>query len=153
MNNKFTRTTSLTSFSCIYLRFLADFMHCSGVFNFDFAHLSVMPATGTPRRIDVDSTWILWPYVKDQISTNFHAISTYFFDVISLIKKSRLFPRTFFGVTSMVKKSTLFLLTFFDVILTVEWSTLFARTFFDEISTGRNSTSFMVKLQANENFH
>ena len=135
MNNKFTRTASLTSFSCIYLRFLTDFMHCSGVFNFDFAHLSVMPATGTPRRIDVDSTWILWPYVKDQISTNFHAISTYFFDVISLIKKSRLFPRTFFGVTSMVKKSTLFSLTFFrcnfDVRIIHVVCTYFLRRNFD----------------------
>ena len=33
----------------------------------------------------------------------------------------------------------------------VEKSTLFARTFFDEILTDKNSTSFTVKLQANEN--
>ena len=38
--------------------------------------------TGTPRQIDVDSTWIFTEYVEDQISTNFHVISRYFFDVI-----------------------------------------------------------------------
>ena len=35
--------------------------------------------TGTPRRLDVDWMWILHGYVEDQISTNFHVISTYFF--------------------------------------------------------------------------
>ena len=63
---------------------------------------------GTPRRIDVDSTWILRGYVEDQISTNFHVVSMYFLDVISLIKKSMAFPRTFFDVILMVIKSTLF---------------------------------------------
>ena len=51
---------------------------------------------GTPRRIHVDSTSILRRYVKDRISTNFHVISTYFFDVISLIKKSSLVSTYFF---------------------------------------------------------
>ena len=64
--------------------------------------------TGTPRQIDVDSTWILRGYVEDQISTNFHVISRYFFDVISLIEKSTSFPRTFFDVILMVEKSPLF---------------------------------------------
>ena len=73
--------------------------------------------TGTPRRIDVDSTCILRRYVEDQISTSFHVISAYFFDVISLVEKSTWFPRTFFDVISMVEICTLFLLTFFDVIL------------------------------------
>ena len=59
-------------------------------------------------------------YGEDQISTNFHVISTYFFDVISLVEKSTSFPRTFFDVISMVEISTVFLLTFFDVILMVE---------------------------------
>ena len=63
-----------------------------------------------------DWSSILRRYVKDQISTNFHVISTYFFDVTSLVKKSTLFPRTFFHVISIVEKSTLFVRTFFDVI-------------------------------------
>ena len=33
----------------------------------------------------------------------------------------------------------------------IEKSRVFARTFFDKISLGKNSTSFLVKLQANEN--
>ena len=81
--------------------------------------------TGTPRRIHVDSTWILRRYVQDQILTNFHVIFAYFFDVISLVEKSTWFPRTFFDVISMVEKSTLFPRTFFDVISMVEKSTLF----------------------------
>ena len=95
-------------------------------------------STGTPRRIDVHSTWILRRYVEDQISTNFHVVSTYFFDVISLVKKSTSFPRTFFDVISMVEKSTSFPRTFFDVILMVEKSTLLPRTFFDVIFFRRN---------------
>ena len=98
--------------------------------------------TGTPRRIDVDSTWILHRYVEDQISTNFHVISTYFFDKISLIEKSTSFPRTFFGVISMVKKPTLFPRTFFGVFSLVEISTFFPRTFFDVILIVEKSTLF-----------
>ena len=41
----------------------------------------------------------------------------YFFDVISMVEKSTLFPPTFIGVISMVDICTLFLLTIFDVIL------------------------------------
>ena len=81
--------------------------------------------TGTPRWIHVDSTWILHRYVEDQISTNFHVISAYFFDVISMVEKSTWFPRTFFDVISLVEKSTWFPRTFFDVISMVEKSTLF----------------------------
>ena len=36
--------------------------------------------TGTPRQIDVNLTFILRRSVEDQISTNFHVISAYFFD-------------------------------------------------------------------------
>ena len=122
----------------------------STIFNILISNIWNYP-TDTLRQIDVDSTWILHRYVEDQISTNFHVISTYFFDVISLIKKYTSFPRTFFGVISMVQKSTLFSLNFFDVTLMIEKSTLIARTFFDEISIARNPTSFLVKLQANEN--
>ena len=66
-------------------------IYCS----FTFINLLYNP-TGTPRRIHVDSTWILHWYVKDQISTNFPAISAYFFDVILLVEKFTGFPRTFF---------------------------------------------------------
>ena len=121
----------------------------STIFNILISNIWNYP-TDTLRQIDVDSTWILHRYVEDQISTNFHVISTYFFDVISLIEKYTSFPRTFFGVISMVQKSTLFSLNFFDVTLIFEKSTLIARTFFDEISIARNPTSFLVKLQANE---
>ena len=52
---------------------------------------------GTPRWIDVDSTSILRQYIEDQILTSFCVISMYFFDVISLIKESTLFPHTFWS--------------------------------------------------------
>ena len=70
----------------------------------------------------VDWRSILCWYVKDQISTNFHVISIYYFDVVSLIEKSvneksTLLPLTLFDVISMVEKSTLFPRTFFNVIL------------------------------------
>ena len=73
-----------------------------------------------------------------------HVVSTYFFDVISLVEKSTSFPRTFFDVISMVKKSMLFPRTLFDVISIVEISTLFLLTFFDVIWMGKNSISFLV---------
>ena len=99
---------------------------------------------GTPRRIHVDSTWILRRYVEDQILTNFHVISTYVFDVISLVEKSMLFPRTFFDVISMVEKSLLFSRTLFDVISLVQKSTLFPRTFFDVICLVEICTLFLL---------
>ena len=97
---------------------------------------------GTPRRIHVGSTWILRRYVEDQILTNFHVISTYVFDVISLVEKSMLFPRTLCDVNSMAEKSMLFPRTFFDVISMVEKSLLFSRTLFDVISLVQKSTLF-----------
>ena len=100
--------------------------------------------TGIPRRIDVNSTWILLRYVEDQILTNFHIVSTYFFDVISLIEKSTSFPRTFFNVILMAEKSTSFPRTFFDVILMFKKSTLFPRTFFNVISFLEISTVFLL---------
>ena len=88
----------------------------------------------------VGSTSILHRYVEDQISANFHVmwfrdqkirvVSTYFFEVISMVEKSTSFPRTFFGVILLVEKCLLFPRAFFNVILMVEQSTLFARTFF-----------------------
>ena len=108
--------------------------------------------TGTPRRIDVDSTWIFRRYVEDQISTNFHVISAYFFDVILLVEKSTLFPRSFFDVISMVKKSTLFLRTLFDVVSMVEIYTLFLLTFFDVILMVKYPTSFLVSCKLMKTF-
>ena len=94
------------------------------------------------RAHHVESTSILRRYVEEQISTNFHAISTYFFDVISLTEKSSLVPHTFFDAILLVEKSTLFPRTFFDVILLVEKSTLFPGTFFDAILLVKKSTLF-----------
>ena len=79
-------------------------------------------------------------------------VSTYFFDVISLIKKFTMFPRTFYDVIYLVEISAVFLLTFFNVILMVEKSTLFARTFFDEIWMGPNSTAFLVGCKVMKTF-
>ena len=94
-------------------------------------HIYTVPnPAGTLRCILDDLTSILHRYVEGQTSTNFHVISTYFFDVISLIQKSMSFPCTFFDIISMVEKSTSFPLTFFDVNLMVKKSTLFTRTFF-----------------------
>ena len=91
--------------------------------------------TGTPRRIHVNSTRILRRYVEDQISTNFHVISTYFFDVILLVEKSTWFPCIFFNVISLVEKSTLFPRIFFrcnfDGRKTHVVSTYFYRCNFD----------------------
>ena len=97
---------------------------------------------GTPHRFDVDLTLILRRYVEDQMSTNFHVISTFFFDVISLIEKSTSFSRTFFDVISMVEISAFFPRTFFDIISMFEKSTLFPRTFFNVISLVEKSTLF-----------
>ena len=72
------------------------------------------------RAYHVKSTSILRRYVEDQITTNFHVISTYFFDLISLVEKSTLFLGTFFDVISMDEKSTLFPRTFFGVISLVK---------------------------------
>ena len=125
--------------------------------------------TGKPRRIDVDSTWILRRYVEDQISTNFHVISAYFFDVISMVEKSTWFPRTLFNVISLVEKPTWFPRTFFDVISLVEkftWlpptlfdiismveiCTLFLLTFFDVILMGKDLTSFLVSRKLMKTF-
>ena len=64
--------------------------------------------TSNWRRFDVYNTSIHW-------TPNFHVFSTCFFNVISLIRKSTLFPPTFFDVILMVEKSTLVPSTFFGV--------------------------------------
>ena len=108
--------------------------------------------TGTPRQIHVHSTWILRRYVEDQISTNFHVISAYFFDAVSIVEKSTWFPRTFFDVISLVEKFTWFPRTFFDVISMVEICTLFLLTFFDVILMGKDLTSFLVSCKLMKTF-
>ena len=97
---------------------------------------------GTPRRIHVDSTWILNRYVEDQISTDLRVISAYFFDVISMTEKCKSFWCTFFDVTSLVEKSMSFPRTLFDVITMVEKATLFPGTFIGVISLVEKSTLF-----------
>ena len=100
----------------------------------------------------MDSTWILRRYVEDQISTNFHVISAYFFDVILIVEKSTWFPRTFFDVISLVEKFTWFSHTLFDVISMVEICTLFLLTFFDVNLMGKDLTSFLVSCKLMKTF-
>ena len=94
---------------------------------------------------------------QDQILTNFYVISTYFFDVISMVEKSKLFPHSFFDVISMVEKSTFFPCTFFNVISMVEKSTLFPHTFFWRNFDGRKiyvvSTDFFRCNFSSRNIH
>ena len=109
----------------------------------------------SPCGIRVDSTSTLRWYVDFQISTNFHVIFTYFFDVISLVEKSTLFPLTIFDVISMVGKPTLSPRTFFNLISMVETYTLFQRTFFGVILLFKKSmlfprTSFNVILMVSK---
>ena len=91
-----------------------------------------------------------------------HVVTTYFFRYNFDVQKVRVVSAHFFRcnfsgqkihVVSSKNSSLTFLfpLTFFDVILMVEKSTLFTRIFADEFWMGKNSTSFLVKLQANEN--
>ena len=103
--------------------------------------------TSNPHRFDVNVTSIRRRPNFDEFPRHFrilfrcnfdgrkiHVVSTHFFDVTLLVRKSTLFPHTFFDVISMVEKSTLFPRILFDVILMFEKSTLFPRTFFDVIS-------------------
>ena len=92
------------------------------------------------RQFDVDITFILRRPNFDE----FHVISTYFYDITSLIKKSTSFQSTFFYLISMVRKSTLFPHTFCGVISLVEKYTFFPRTFLDVISLVEISTFFHV---------
>ena len=114
-------------------------------------------STSNRRQFHVDNTWIRRRPNFDEFPRHFHVlfwcnfadrkiyvVSTYFFDVISMVEKSTWFPRTFFNVISMVEKSTLLPRAFFDVISMVEKSTLFPRTFFDVISFIEISTVFLL---------
>ena len=126
LENHFSEECEISTVSLIFQKLL--------IHNFSsFCPCDFNP-TGTPSRIDVDSTWILCRYVEDQISTNFHVISAFFFDVVLMVEKSTWFPRTFLDVISMAEKFTWFPRNFFDVISMVEKSTWFLRTFFNVIS-------------------
>ena len=80
--------------------------------------------TGTPRRIHIDSTSILRQYVKDQILTNFHVISTYFFrrnftgrkiHVVSSYSFHYNFTGRKIHVGSSMECISMFLFIFFDI--------------------------------------
>ena len=110
------------------------------------------------RWINVDSMSILRRYVEkniDEFSRRFDvfflcnfdrqkilAVSTYFFDVILMGKKSTPFRRTLFDIISMSEKSTLFRCIFFNVILMGKKSTSFLCTFFKIILIDERSRSF-----------
>ena len=100
----------------------------------------------------MDLTCILRRYVEDQISTNFHVISAYFFDVISIVKKSMWFPCTFFDVILLLEKLTWFPRTFFDVTSLVEKVTWFPRTIFDVILMGKDLTSLLLSCKLMKTF-
>ena len=87
------KNNSLNYLDYRYLQNCDESQYCIECSNTIF-FLNSFP-TGTPRQIDVDSTWILRRYVEDQISMNFHVDSTYFFDVISMVEISTSIPRTF----------------------------------------------------------
>ena len=117
--------------------------------------------TGTPRRNDVVylvfDVWTLYRRIDDitsihgrpnfdEFSRHFdvliwcnftdrkiHVISTYFLNVISMVEKSKLLPRTFFDLISLVEKFLLFSLTFFDVVLMVKKSTCFQVLFLTKL--------------------
>ena len=113
-------------------------------------------STSFPRIFSMYSRWSKNPrcfhvlFQRNFDGRKTHVVFTYFFRCNLIVEKSTLFPPTFFDVISLVEKSTLFSLTFFIIILMVQKSMLFTNTFFGEILTGRNSTSFLVKLEANE---
>ena len=113
-------------------------------------------STSFPRIFSMYSRWSKNPrcfhvlFQRNFDGRKTHVVFTYFFRCNLIVEKSTLFPPTFFDVISLVEKSTLFSLTFFNIILMVQKSMLFTNTFFGEILTGRNSTSFLVKLEANE---
>ena len=124
----------------------------------------------TQRTRHVESTSIPLGYYVDTSKTKYRQISTSFPRTFSMYSRWSKNPRRFhvlfqlnfdgrkthvvftyfFRCNLIVEKSTLFPLTFFNIILMVQKSMLFTNTFFGEILTGRNSTSFLVKLEANE---
>ena len=76
-----------------------------------------------------------------------HVVHTFFFDVISVVEISTLFPRTFFHVLTLAEISN-----FFRQFWWPRNPLLFARTFFDEISMVKSSTSFLVSCKLTKIF-
>ena len=117
------------------------------------------------RKIHVVSTYIFWRNIDSQkihiVSKYFlwwnftgkkiHIVFTSFFKHNFAGRKIHIFLHTFFNVTSMIEKSMMFPRTFVDIISLAEKSKLILLTFFNVILIDKNSTTFLVKLQANEN--
>ena len=91
--------------------------------------LSFYPAD-TPCRIDVDSTWILCRYIEDQISTNFHVVSTYFFRCNFDGQQIHVVSANIFRCNFDGGKIHVISRYCFDVISLTEKSASFPRTFF-----------------------
>ena len=137
-----TRNTIIKSEVCVNVTFY-NFQY------FNQEHMELPNGHTTSNRcwFHVDTTSIRRRPNFDEFPRHFHVLFRCNFSDL----KIHIVSTYLFGVSSMVQKSTLFSLNFFDVTLMIEKSTLIARTFFDEISIARNPTSFLVKLQANEN--
>lgn len=98
---------------------------------------------GTSRRINVDSLSILRQYIKDEILTNFHFISTYFFDVIRWLKNPRCFTNFFwrsFAGQKIHVVTTYFIRCNFDGRAIYVVSTYFLQYDFDGQKTHAVST-------------
>ena len=120
--------------------------------------------TGTQRRIHIDSTWILRWYVEHQISTNFHVISTYFFDVILMVEKIHAVSMHFFQSNFAGWKIEVFSTYFYQCIFACRrfhvvstylfcgnfdgWKNL--TYFFQHNVDGQKFNIVFGKLQANE---
>ena len=128
-----------------------------------------MIPTGTPHRIHVDSTWILRRYVEDQISTNFHVVSTYFFPCNFTGQKIHVVSTYFFRCNFAGRKihvvSTYFFRCNFDGRKIHVVSTYFFRCnfdgrnmhivftyFFDVILLGKDLTLFLVSCKLMKTF-
>ena len=115
--------------------------------------------TGTPHRIQAESTWILRRWVQNQISTNFQVVSTYFFSLLFCWSKNprsfhilfwcnfvgqniHIFSMFFFWCNFDCWKIHVVSTYFFDVISLVEKLTLLPLTFFDVIFMAKKSTLF-----------
>ena len=77
---------------------------------------------------------VLRQYVKSKISTNFHVISTYFSNTVSVSEKLTLFQRTLSDITLMAKKV--------DTIL----------SFFIQINFKRRKIDFVLMFSLYSNF-
>ena len=106
---------------------------------FKFYHMLVSFDSGTifknqlPNN-DIYLMSILRRYAEKKILINFHVISTYIFDLISMDEKSTSFWHIFFDVISMREKWTSFRRTFFNPISMAKKSMLFRWGFLVQFS-------------------